>query len=177
MIERVEEFFLGPFAASEVVDIVHEEDVDAPVLLPEVQDLPVLEVVDEVVHELFGRDVEDLEPMVGQQGALPDGVHQVRLPEPGPAVDVQRIVGLGRRLGDRDGRGVGELVARADDEILERVVGIQVGIEERARLRLPVLGGFPDEGRGRFVEDVLDLEDLAEKVLRALVEEDGIVEG
>jgi hypothetical protein len=53
-----------------------------------------------------------------------DRVQQVGLAEPGLAVDEQRVVGLGRRLGDRDGRGVREAVGGADDEGLEGVLGL-----------------------------------------------------
>ena len=60
-------------------------------------------------------------------GVVPDGVQQVGLAQPGVAVDEQRVVRLGRRLGDRDGRGVGEPVARADDEGVEGVLRVQPG--------------------------------------------------
>src|SRR6202000_1210008 len=50
------------------------------------------------------------------------------LAEPGLAVDEQRVVRLGRRLGDRYRGGVGEPVARADDEGVERVLRVQPGV-------------------------------------------------
>ncbi|CAB4910451.1 unannotated protein [freshwater metagenome] len=52
-------------------------------------------------------------------------MQQVGLAQPGVAVDEQRVVGPGRRLGDRDGRGVGEPVAVADDEAVEDVLGVE----------------------------------------------------
>jgi hypothetical protein len=58
---------------------------------------------------------------------MPDRMQQVGLAQPGVAVDEQRVVGLGRRLGDRDRRGVREPVARSDHERLERVLGVEPG--------------------------------------------------
>ena len=62
-------------------------------------------------------------PSVG--GVVADRVQQVRLAQPGAAVDEQRVVRLGRRLGDRDRRGVREPVGRADDERLEHVLRVE----------------------------------------------------
>ena len=60
---------------------------------------------------------------------MADGVHEVGLAQARPAVDVEGVVGLGRILGHGHGGGVGELVAAADDEVLEGVIGVEVGIE------------------------------------------------
>src|SRR5262245_24808525 len=49
----------------------------------------------------------------------------MRLAESGRCVDEQRVVGLGRRLGDSHCRSVGEAVGRTDDERLEGVLRIQ----------------------------------------------------
>ena len=108
MVEGVEKLLLRPVLADEGVDIVHEEEVDAPVFFPELEDLPVLEVVDDLVHELLGRDVDDPQARVVPQALVADGVHEVGLPEARPAVDVEGIVGPGRVLGHGRAGGVGE---------------------------------------------------------------------
>ena len=144
----------------------------------EVQDLAVLEMVDEVVHELFGRDVEDLRAAGScWRAKWPMAFMRWVLPRPGPAVDVERVVGLGRVLGHGQRGGVGELVAGADDEVLEGVVRIEVGIEERPVLRPALVRRAAHERDGRVVEDVLDLAGIAEQGLGALVDQAGIVEG
>ena len=56
---------------------------------------------------------------------MADGLHQVRLAEPHPAVEVQRVVRLAGRVGDGARGGVSELVARADDEVLEGVARVE----------------------------------------------------
>jgi hypothetical protein len=62
-----------------------------------------------------------------------DRVEQVRLAQPHPAVDEERVVGLGRQLGHRLAGGLGELVGGAHDERVEGVA------------RIESLGG-PDDG-------------------------------
>ena len=63
-----------------------------------------------------GSTVEDL---------VADGVDEMGLPQADAAVDEERVVVVARLVGDRLGRRVGELVARADDEVVEGVLGQQ----------------------------------------------------
>ena len=58
---------------------------------------------------------------------LPDRLQEVRLAEPGAAVDQERVVRLAGRLGDGERRRVREPVGRADDERLERVLREEAG--------------------------------------------------
>jgi hypothetical protein len=71
---------------------------------------------------------------------------------------------------------VRELVAGPDDEILERVVWIEVRIQEQAVFRSAVFGRAPLEGEGRVIEDVFDIVDLAEEMLGRIVDERRVVE-
>ena len=67
-----------------------------------------------------------------------DGLHQMRLAQAHSAVEKERVVGFGRLLGDRSGRGVRELVGSADDERVERVARVELvvgGIEIELGLR------------------------------------------
>ena len=73
--------------------------------------------------------------------AVADGLEQMRLAEPHAAVDEQRVVGLDGRLGDRQARGLGELVRGADDERVEAVARVEV----RAA---PAAAGAGAGGRG-----------------------------
>ncbi len=57
---------------------------------------------------------------------MSDGLHEVRLAETGRAADEEGVVAVGGLVGDVERRGVGELVGGADDEVLERVEGVQV---------------------------------------------------
>ena len=60
-----------------------------------------------------------------------DRVHQMRFTQTRVAVDEKRVVVLRRRVRDRAGRGVGELVAVAHNEGIE---GKFAGLQKRSRL-------------------------------------------
>ena len=57
---------------------------------------------------------------------VPDRIEQVRLAQPHTAIDKERVVRLPRLLCDRHAGGVGELVPGPDDEVLERVLQVQL---------------------------------------------------
>ena len=123
----MEELLLGLHLALQELDVVDQQDVDVPVAALEGAGLVVSDAVDEVVGELLGVHVADPDPGIEVLRVVPDGVQQVGLAEPGLAVDEERVVGLGRRLGDGDRRGMGESVAGPDHERLEGVLRVQPG--------------------------------------------------
>ena len=110
--------------------------------------------VDELVHERLGRHVAH--PLVAEHGAdvVADRVQEVGLAQAGRAVDEQRVVGPAGALGHRQRGGVGEAVRRADDELVERVAGVErargprAGRGRRRRARR----GDRASGRGRVVD-------------------------
>ena len=110
---------------------------------------PGVHEVDELVRELLGADVAH--PDVGEhpRRVVADGVQQVGLAQARVAVDEQRVVGAGRRLGDGDGRGVGEPVAVADDEAVEDVLGVQSRVRAGRRAGPRRTGRRPPRRRGR----------------------------
>ncbi len=126
-VERVEELLLRLLLVLQELDVVDEEDVDVAVAAAEPLALAVANRVDEVVGELLRAHVPHPRAGVEVLGVVPDGVQQVGLAEPGVTVDEQRVVRLGRRLRDCDRGGVGEPVARPDDERLEQVAGVEPG--------------------------------------------------
>src|SRR3546814_12049331 len=72
-----------------------------------------------------------------------DRVHQVGLAKADAAVQEQRIVGHGLRLGDAPGGGKGKLVRLADDEILKG----EARVERRADV-VALRGGLLAAGAG-----------------------------
>ncbi len=128
-VERVEKLLLRPLLAGQELDVVDEEKIDVAIALLEVDRLLEADGVDELVHEGLATDVEVPDSHLAPQHLVADGLHQVGLPEPDATVDIQRVVGAGRLLGDGGRRGVGELVARADHERVEGVARVQPGPE------------------------------------------------
>jgi len=130
-IEGMEEFLLRALLAGEELDVVDHQHVRLPVFLPEFDESAVLNGVDELVGELLAGDVENLRTLAGGEHVVADGLQQVRFAESAAAVDEKRVVGLGWRLRDGEGRGVGELIVRADDECVEIVAGVHPAGEGR----------------------------------------------
>ncbi len=124
-VEGVEELLLGPLLVGDELDVVDEEQVDPPVAGPEVVDAALLDARDELVRELLAGGVDDLLAREAGDDGVADRVHQVCLAQAHPAVEEERVVGVARALGDREGRRVGEPVGRADDEVAEPIPRVQ----------------------------------------------------
>src|SRR6266851_2153817 len=60
---------------------------------------------------------------------MSDGGRQMRLAKSNATVNKERVVFLARPLGDRQRRGVRELIARPDYEFGKRVAGVQLGVQ------------------------------------------------
>ena len=127
-IEGVEERLLGRVLALQELDVVDQQDVDLAIARLEHRRAVVGDRVDEVVRELLGAHVSNPDAGVEALGVVADGVQEVGLAEPGVAVDEERVVRLGRRLGHGDRRRVGEAVGAADDEVVEVVLRVQAGV-------------------------------------------------
>ena len=125
-VERVEELLLGPLLVGDELDVVDEEQVDPAVAGAELVDLALLDRGDELVRELLGRRVDDALARELRGDLVADGVHQVGLAEAHPAVQEERVVGVPGALRHRQARRVGEAVGRPDDEVRERVAGVDV---------------------------------------------------
>ena len=112
-VEGVEELLLRPLLVRDELDVIDEQQVDAPVAGPEVVEAALLDAGDELVGELLAGDVDD--PLAREAGddRVADGVHQVGLAEAHAAVQEQRVVGVAGALGDRQARGVREAVGGA----------------------------------------------------------------
>ena len=130
-VEGVEELLLRPLLVGEELDVVDEQDVDGPVALAEGRHAVEADGVDQLVDELLGCQVHDLERRPLLQDLVADGVQQVGLAETDPAVEEERVVAVRRALGHRLGGGVGELVGGADDEGAEDVAGIEAAARGR----------------------------------------------
>ena len=109
--------------------------------------LAVAQRVNHVVGEALAGDIADGLFRRAQLDLVPDGLHQVGLAHADSAVQEQRVVGLGRPLAHRARRGMGKLIARTDDEVVERVLRIQL------RRSIPIETLLGDGTRSGLVGD------------------------
>jgi hypothetical protein len=177
VVEGVEELFLGPLSSGQIVDVIHEQHIDAAIFLPEIQNLSVLEMVDQVIHELFRGDIQDLETTIVFEDMVSDGVHEMSFTQAGTAVDIKRIVGLGGIFHHGRSGGMRELVAGAHHKVFKGVIGIEVGIEEGAVFRTALIGRSPHKGRRGVFKDVFDVIHLVIKLAGTAIDKAGVMKG
>ena len=126
VVEGVEELLLGLLLALDELDVVDEQHVDVAVAALEGVVGAGAHGVDELVEEGLGGDVAHPVGRVVLPHVVADGLQEVGLAQAGVAVDEQRVVLAGRRLGHGQGGGVGEPVGRADHEGVEGVPRVDV---------------------------------------------------
>src|SRR2546423_12241848 len=124
-VERVKEFLLRPLLAPKKLDIIDEQKIGLAIALSEFDEITVLDRIDELVDELFTREVDHLHVFSFRPHILPDGLHQMGFAQANAAVNEQWIVRARRRLRDGKTGGMRDFIVRADDERLECVPRIQ----------------------------------------------------
>jgi hypothetical protein len=107
------------------LDVVDQQGVELAVALLEALRPVLAKGTDELGREALRGRVVNGQLRAPAAQVIDDRPKQMRLAEPRRAVKEQRVVRLPRKLGDRQGRGVAETVARADHEALERVGRIE----------------------------------------------------
>ena len=117
----MEKFLLRAVLARDELDIVHEQQIRVAVFLAEVFGRAGADGFDHLIDELLALNVGNLRRRIVVADGLADGEQKVRLAEAGVAVDQQGVIRLAGILRHGDGRCVGKLVARTDDEAVKRV--------------------------------------------------------
>ena len=109
-VKCVEKLRLGALFSRNKLDVIDQEDVNRPVSLSKVENPIVTKRVDHLVHEALRGDVGQLERRVMLEHVLTNRVHEVRLAEPHPTIDEERVIGTRRCLRHRPAGRVCELV-------------------------------------------------------------------
>ena len=141
-VEGVEELLLGLGLALQELDVVDEQHVDAAVGGLERLEAAALERADEVVGERLDGRVADGQPGAVLGDVVGDRVQQVGLAEAGRAADEERVVGQAGHLGHGERGRVGEPVAVADHELVERQARVEL-LRDRGALGLGARRGRP----------------------------------
>ncbi len=110
IVEGVEELLEDLLLAFEELHVVQQQDVGGPVAGLEFIHALAADAVDEVVEEILRRDVANQPRLSELQRVVTYCVKQVRLAQPSPAVDEQRVVMGAGLLGHGHRRGVGKTV-------------------------------------------------------------------
>ena len=121
-IEVVEELDLSLGFTGQELNIVHQQDVEAPVLPFEVLTSVVPDRVDPLIRVFLDRHIPDAQIGPQLKGSMPDGVKNVGLPQPRATPNKERIIGLSWVFRDSDGRSPHYSVPLTSDKIIEGVV-------------------------------------------------------
>ena len=182
-VEGVEELLLQALLAAEIVNVVHQQQIDVAEAVAELVGSMVLDGVDVFVEEAFAGGVADNGVWVRGLHMVRDGLHQVGFSHSGAAVNIERVVGAGRGGGGLSG-GKGITVLLADHEVFKGVARVAVGSGENrgfgggrngvrllrlglhglgnvGKIRFQLVGeiasgGFPDSGGNQSTELLVD---------------------
>src|SRR5881396_1592923 len=173
VVEGVEEFLVNLRHATQKLDVIDHEAIQAPHPFSERGQGADLLRVGEARRERLAGHVHHLRFLRMGYDVVPDRVEEMGLPEPRARGDEERIVFLRRLFRDRHRGAVGESVALPDDERLERVrldnvrLGIPSGLRFLEDLSREVLRGvWTAVGPQRLLLLHHEIQDLPRPCLR-----------
>ena len=152
-VEYVEEFLLRGDLAGDELDIVHDENVKRPVLVPKLFARVRLYGRDDIVGKCFARHIEYLVIGMACVYGVAYGVDEMGFSEPDGAVNVQRIISGSRVVGDCDCACPCKAVGVAHNEVVKCILGKQ----RRAWLDMACLRCRACDGGGFFLRHKPDL--------------------
>src|SRR5690606_10227290 len=91
MIENMEENILGPFFASKIMNIIHDDHIHGLVKINEIVDRIVLQRIYKLLTEPFAGHVYNQFIRQLLFDLITDGLHQVRFSQPDTSVDHERV--------------------------------------------------------------------------------------
>src|SRR5258707_15181933 len=74
-VERMKKLFLRPLLAGEKLDVVHQQDVNVAVLIPESYGLVVSDRIDQLIHETFRGQISKAETLISLFDCVTNGMH------------------------------------------------------------------------------------------------------
>src|SRR2546428_8259111 len=125
-IEGMEKLFLSTFLLGQELNVVHQQNVNVTKLVAEAGHLVVTQRVDHLIGEFLAGEVADGGLGLATFDLMSDGLHEMGLAHANTAVKEEGVIRLGRAFCDRQGGGVGKLVARADDERVKSVSRVEL---------------------------------------------------
>src|SRR5215471_19688912 len=129
-VEGVKKLLLSALASGQELNVIKDQDIDPAEPSLEFSHPFAPNRAYQFIHEGLGGHEQD--PAAGGARAaemMSDGGHQMSLAETDAAINKEGVVFFARSLGDRQRGGMGELVARPDDEFGKGEAGIQLRVE------------------------------------------------
>ena len=124
---------LDAFLAAQKMDVVNQENVNIPEMIPEARQVFPDQGVNILIAEFLAADVFDARLGKALQRFLRDSVQQVGLAQSGRTVNEQRIIGGARRGGNSQASPVRKAAVVSNDKGVKGVAFV----EPQRRRRLP----------------------------------------
>ena len=164
LVEGVQELFLRRGFAGQEMDVVDGQHVEVAVAVAEGVERACPHAREILIRELLGREARHPQAAPLLQG-VQNALQKVGFAQAAGAVDEERMEVPAGAVDGRAGRRVGHLVARADDEILERKE--RAGCRRRAARAARPAGA----GAGRLAQGFHGLGGVGEVLRPAFLEE------
>ena len=116
----MEKFFLRFLFTGNKLDIVHQKDISVAVFVVKFQLLAFTDGLDQCVCKIIALDVYNFCAGVVLTDAVSDRIDQMCFSKAGIAVDQQRVIGFGGRIGHGAGRGMRKLVGFTYHKVFKR---------------------------------------------------------
>jgi hypothetical protein len=123
-VEGVEEGLLSLIFSLQELNVVNQQNVNIPIFGLKSRASVVLDGINEVVRELFGGNVANLNFWIKAQGIVANGMQKVCLTKSRSTVYKQRVICLGWSFGDSECSRVSESVGTSGNEVVEVVFGV-----------------------------------------------------
>jgi len=145
----MEKLLLTLLAFAEKLDVVDDEDIDAPMLILEIGQPALFNRADKTVDELFAAQKADGQIAVVFAGGMADGMKKMSFAQSHAAVQKEGVVNCAGILTDGNAAGMCQAIAGTDDEIVKRIIGMQTQTVQRSREG----AGFGGDGACRMKTD------------------------
>ena len=120
----MKEFFLSFFFAGDELHIIDDQDINVAIFIAEASDFET-NTIEKFFHESFRANIGNFHFGITLDDGVADSLNQVSFAQADAAVDEKRVI-LGARIGGGClASSVGEVVARADNEILEGIARVE----------------------------------------------------
>ena len=143
----MEELLLAGGGFAEKLDIVHHQHVHIAHFGAQLGGAALAgDGLDELVGEAFGGGEHDAGHGVLLDDEVAHGVHEVGFAQAHVAIDEQGVIDLAGLFGHGQGCGVGEVIGRADHEVIEGILRVEHGFADQLFLFFEL--GFVQDAEG-----------------------------
>ena len=124
-VEGVKELFLRAVLTCDELHVVDHQDINRTEYFLEIHHLAIAQRLHKAIHELFCRQIEDVEVRSSQTQFVSDGMHQVRFTQTHATIQKQRVKRNRPTFSNATRGGMRQFIGFPDNKILKRKARIK----------------------------------------------------